>query len=103
MDFEEKKIFLMQILSILTVYKLPWDHLRSHKKFEPDQFSRFVSYRLETIKGCYGNAPPRKSLTKEMPHKPLLRNFRFILGNPSKLEMGQIFLNVFELFPNIYS
>ena len=30
-----------------------------------------------------------------------LRNFRFILGNPSKLEKGEGFPNIFELFPNI--
>ena len=69
-----------------------------------------VCYCLQTTKSkkiqntlcrCYGNASPRKRLTTEMPQKPLLRNFRFILGNPSKLEKGEGFPNIFEAFPNI--
>ena len=50
---------------------------------------------------CYGNASTRKRLNAEMPQKPLLRNFRFILGNPSKLEKGEGFPNIFKSFPNI--
>ena len=42
-----------------------------------------------------------KRLITEMPQKLLLRNFRFILGNPSKLEKGEGFPNIFEGFPNI--
>ena len=39
----------------------------------------------------------------EMPQKPLLWNFRFIFGNPSKLGKGEGFPNIFESFPNVYS
>ena len=48
---------------------------------------------------CYGNASTRKRLNAEMPQKPVLRNFRFILGNPSKLENVEGFPNIFEVFP----
>ena len=51
--------------------------------------------------GCYGNASTRKRLNAEMPQKPVLRNFRFFLGNPSKLENVEGFPNIFEAFPNI--
>jgi len=37
----------------------------------------------------------------EMPQKPVLKNFRFFLGNPSKLENVEGFPNIFEAFPNI--
>ena len=42
-----------------------------------------------------------KRLKAEMPQKPVFRNFRFILGNPSKLENVEGFPNIFEAFPNI--
>ena len=51
--------------------------------------------------GCYGNASTRKRLNAEMPQKPVLRNFRFLGGNPSKLENVEGFPNIFEAFPNI--
>ena len=51
--------------------------------------------------GCYGNASTLKHLNTEMPQKPVLRNFRFFLGNPSKLENVEGFPNIFEAFPNI--
>ena len=49
--------------------------------------------------GCYGNASTRKRLNAKMPQKPFLRNFRFILGNPSKLENVEGLMNIFEAFP----
>ena len=42
-----------------------------------------------------------KRLTTEMPQKLVLRNFRFILGNSSKLEKGKGFPNIFEEFLKI--
>ena len=50
---------------------------------------------------CYGNASTRKRLNAEMPQKPVLRNFRFFLGNPSKLENVEGFPKIFDAFPNI--
>ena len=61
----------------------------------------YLSLYLVCPGECYGNAASRKRLNAEMPQKPLLRNFRFILGNPSKLEKGEGFPNIFEAFPNI--
>ena len=42
-----------------------------------------------------------KRLNAEMPQKPVLGNFRFFWGNPSKLENVEGFPNIFEAFPNI--
>ena len=68
-----------------------------------------LKYNIERINcidgfmyiGCYGNASTRKHLNTEMPQKPVVRNFRFFLGNPSKLENVEGFPNIFEAFPNI--
>ena len=52
-DFQnllENKIMLIQFFVILSIHKPPLCHVRSHKNFWPDRFSRFDVYRLQTIK-----------------------------------------------------
>ena len=39
-----------QVLEILTFHKLPWGHVRSHKKIGPDQFSRLLDTNGQTDK-----------------------------------------------------
>ena len=50
---------------------------------------------------CYGNASTRKRLNKEMPQKPVLRNFRFFWEIPQNWKMlrdFRIFLRRFLKF-----
>ena len=71
-----------------------------------------LAIKIDINHGAFVKGPLKKVLWKRLntetsqrgnASKTAFEGFRFILGNPSKLKKGQVFPNIFELFPNIYS
>ena len=49
-NFQKSNFDGGKFLKILSSINLPWGHVRSHKKFGPDRFSRFGVYWIQTSK-----------------------------------------------------